>query len=521
MTDTKPRRRWALPAVCLPLAVLGLSAPALWDWLDVLPAWRMKAAHAGLAVAVGCVIALALWYFRLAGFSRKTKLAGVALLALAVAAGFALVREVDFTGDMRPIPRWRWQPSAARLFDESRRDAERATGDVDLRVDDVRDFPRYRGARGDGVVTPLELFATSWDEEPKVVWRKRCGGGFSGFAVAGNVAVTHEQRDADEAVVCYDRATGAERWACAYPALFRDAFGDGPRSTPTIHEGRIYALGATGLLTCVEGTTGKRVWQEDVLGDGNRPVTWGVSGSPLVVDDAVVVAVGGKEGPSLAAYALGDGKRRWTGGAPGGGYGSPTLATLAGRRQVLLFDAGGLAGFDPADGKELWRHEWATFMGMNIVQPIVLSGDRVFLSSEASNGAAMLQVVRSGDGFSVSLSWETKDMGSKFSNPVAVGEAVYGLSTGRLVCLHQRTGERLWRGTVNYGHGQILAAGGSLVVLSERGALALVAADPGGFRQQAFRRLFDDKTWNTPAMADRRLFVRNAAEMACVELPRR
>src|SRR5207302_1276432 len=115
---------------------------------------------------------------------------------------------------------------------------------------------------------------------------------------------------------------------------------------------------------------------------------------------------------------------------------SPLLKTLAGRRQVLLFDAGGLAGFDPKNGTELWRHEWTTFQGMNIVQPLVLEDrDRVFLSSEASNGCALLQVTSKGGQFAATVLWANKQLASKFSNPIAVGRFLYGLSTGTLVCL--------------------------------------------------------------------------------------
>jgi outer membrane protein assembly factor BamB len=157
---------------------------------------------------------------------------------------------------------------------------------------------------------------------------------------------------------------------------------------------------------------------------------------------------------------------------------------------------------------------------MNIIQPIVLSGSRVFVASEASNGGALLQIVKSENGFEAQVVWETKELASKFSNPVAVGGAIYGLSLGTLVCLDERSGERLWKGK-RYGHGQLLAAGGVLIVGGERGSVALVAADRKAFRELASLKVFTDKTWNTPALAGRRLFLRNAGEMACVELPGR
>src|SRR5262249_58099746 len=140
---------------------------------------------------------------------------------------------------------------------------------------------------------------------------------------------------------------------------------------------------------------------------------------------------------------------------------------------ILLFDAGGLAGFDLLTGEELWRYPWKTYQDMNIIQPVVLPGDRVFISSETSNGCAVLQVTKSGKKFAVEPAWANNLMGAKYANPVHTGGFLYGLSGGLLVCLDAGTGERRWRGKY-YGHGQLLAVGGHLVVLSERGYPALV-----------------------------------------------
>src|SRR5262249_25157216 len=137
---------------------------------------------------------------------------------------------------------------------------------------------------------------------------------------------------------------------------------------------------------------------------------------------------------ALVAYPRKGGKRVWASGKHRAGYSSPQLATLAGVEQVLLFDEGGLAGFDPKKGKELWRHPWTTFQDMNIIQPVVLSGGRVLISSEASNGCAMLRVTRKGKTFSVETLWDSKQLASKFSNPVTDGRSIFGMSSGWLVC---------------------------------------------------------------------------------------
>jgi outer membrane protein assembly factor BamB len=189
---------------------------------------------------------------------------------------------------------------------------------------------------------------------------------------------------------------------------------------------------------------------------------------------------------------------------------------------VLLFDAGGLAGFDLKTGKELWRHEWETIENMNIMQPIVLDDERVFISSETSNGCAMLKVTRMGTEFSVEQLWSNKNMAAKQANPVRVGRYIYGMHNGTLVCLDtDRKGMRMWRGK-NFGQGQMLAIAQTLLILSEQGELVLVPADPEKYRELGQMKVFEaPRTWNTPALAGRYLYLRNDLEMVCLALPLR
>jgi outer membrane protein assembly factor BamB len=509
---------------------VALALPSLWWWADFNSAPLALRLIANILPPL-CWLFLIVWFFVRPGLSRRVKLAGALVVLVLVGTAVACVRNVDVDGNLGPLFHFRWEPVPEEALDRHR-EAEQATPaalhSIDLKVDKLSDFPRYRGVLADGIVLPLEPFATNWSEKPPtLLWRQPCGGGFAGFAVAGNVAVTIEQRRDQEAVVCYDRGTGHERWVYSYPARFHDFAGDGPRATPTIHKGRVYSFGATGELVCLDGATGKKVWQRNAVEDSQaKVITWGMSSSPLIVEEQGLVIVNpgidpsDNAGKAVAAYRLADGEVAWASGEHAAGYSSPQLVRLAGRRQVLLFDVGGLAGFDPATGAELWRHRWTTFQGMNIIQPLVLDRDRVFISSEATNGCALLGVSRKGDSYAVKELWASKALASKFANPIAVGSGIYGLSTGTLVCLDQRTGARQWRGRY-YGHGQLLSIGGALLVMSERGYVALVAANPKEYRELARMDVFADKTWNTPALAGRQLFVRNDREMACFELPLR
>jgi outer membrane protein assembly factor BamB len=376
------------------------------------------------------------------------------------------------------------------------------------------------------VVNGLSL-ATAWQNQPpRLLWRQPCGGGWAGFAVAGNVAVTIEQRGENEAVVCYDRATGRERWGYSYPALFHRSEpmgGDGPRATPTIADGNVYSVGALGHFACLDGQTGKPRWTVNILEDNQAKNTeWAMTGSPLIIGDLVVVNPGidldRKAGMCLAAYDRQTGKKVWAAGNRPAGYSSPCLINLAGMPQIVLFDAAGLAGFDPQNGMELWGFGWETMMGMNIVQPLLVGEDQLLISSEMSNGSVVLRIKREGEKFSAEEVWRYPQFASKFSNPVYADGRIYGLSYGIMTCLDAATGKRLWKGD-RYGHGQVLLIGDTILVLSETGDVALVAADPAGFRELARIPVFNGKTWNTPAIAGNQLFIRTHTEMACFELP--
>jgi outer membrane protein assembly factor BamB len=519
-------RRLYFPAAALALPAAVWLAWSVWEWAD-LGESAFMAFFLGFAVSVLLgALTLTVWYFFLSGLTWRVKFLGVGAVALLAAAFVACVRDWEVTGRMRIILHPRWEPRPAdRLAQRLRGQAAEADGlpPVDLTIDPADSFPRFRGLDADGAAHGPAL-ATDWTARPpKRLWRQAVGGGYAGFAVAGNAAVTVEQRGDDEAVVCYDRATGRERWAYSYPAHFRqppNMGGDGPRATPAVADGDVYALGATGRLARLDGATGAEKWKADILEDNQaKNAQWGMTGSPLVIGDVVIVNPGvdpgQNAGRALAAYDRKTGEVVWAKGTAPASYSSPQAAELAGRPQVLLFDAEGLAGVDPADGTELWRYPCKD---LNLAQPLVLAGDRVFISSGTLNGSQLLHVRREGDGYAVEKVWSSRMLSARYSNPVATADAIYGLDNGVLVCLDAATGARRWRGRY-YGVGQLLRSGDVLVVGAETGEAALVAARPDGFHELARIEVFEDKTWNTPALAGRQLFLRNHVEAACYELP--
>jgi outer membrane protein assembly factor BamB len=247
-----------------------------------------------------------------------------------------------------------------------------------------------------------------------------------------------------------------------------------------------------------------------------------MTGSPLVIGPVVVVnpgvRLGAVPGPSaVAAYDRVSGKKKWAGPAGRAAYASPMKAVLAGKEQVLVFDADGLAGYDPADGNRLWSVRWKTPMDMNSSQPLVVGPNRVIISSEKDKGAAVYEIAESGGKWTATQLWKTRKFAARYACPVLHQGHVFGLMEGRLTCLDAGTGEVKWSEGM-YGNGQILLAGDKLVVTNEKGSVHLVAADPGEYRELGSVKVFDERTWNMPALARNQLFVRNHHDMACLEL---
>ena len=377
----------------------------------------------------------------------------------------------------------------------------------------------FRGPRRDGLYTETAI-RTDWPADGlEPLWIQPVGGGYASFVVADGRAFTIEQRRGREVVAAYDVDTGTELWTHAWPAHFQEMLGGpGPRATPTWHDGRLYALGATGRFVCLDAASGRVVWSRDVLADADAEnLPWAMSGAPLVVDDLVVVQPGGVRGWSVAAYDRRSGEVVWHALDDVQGYTSPMLATLGGVRQIVTVTAERAVGLRPEDGALLWEHPWTIPIVPNISQPLIVGDTRVFLSAGYGKGAALVELSPDGDRFTAAAVWETNRMKNKFSSSVLIDGYVYGLDESILACLDAATGALMWKGG-RYGHGQLLAAGGHLIVLTEGGDLVLVQATPDGHRETARFPAIEGKTWNVPALAGGRLLVRNARQMAAFDL---
>ena len=380
-------------------------------------------------------------------------------------------------------------------------------------------WPDFRGPRRDGRYdeTPIR---TDWPSGglPQL-WKQPIGLGYASFVVADGRAFTIEQRRQQEVVAAYDVDTGRELWTHGWPGEFVETLGgDGPRATPTYHEGRIFALGALGELQCLDARTGALVWRRNILTDNDAPnLQWGMSGAPLIVDDKVVVLPGGAGGKSVVAYHKATGEPVWKSLDDPQAYTSPMLVTLGGVRQILVVSALRAAGLTVDEGRLLWDYPWVTQMAISVAQPLLLGHDRVFLSAAYGHGAAAVEVTRTGDAFSSRTIWENNRMKNKFTSSVLRDGYIYGLDESILACVDAATGELKWKGG-RYGYGQVLLAGDHLLVLTEDGDVALVKAAPDRFEQTARFPAISGKTWNHPVITDGRLLVRNLREMAAFDI---
>ena len=377
----------------------------------------------------------------------------------------------------------------------------------------------FRGPRRDGRYTRQPI-AVDWPEDGLTpLYKQPVGGGYASFVIAGGRAFTIEQRGGEEVVAAYDVQSGRELWTNSWQETFRERMGgDGPRATPTWHDGRVYALGGAGELRCLDDRTGRTIWRTNILRDaGASNLQWGMAASPLVVDATVVVLPGGRNGQSVVAYDRATGARAWAALDDQQSYSSPMLVTLAGVRQILVFSASRLAGLAPGDGTLLWEFPWKTPFDVNASQPIVVGDDRVFVSTGYGTGAAVIEIGREGGRLTPREIWRNIRMKNQFTSSVLHEGHVYGLDESILACLDVETGQVKWKGG-RYGYGQVLLAGGHLIVLTEGGELVLVRATPESHQEVARSAALEGRTWNHPAVSDGILLVRNALEMAAFNL---
>ena len=487
-----------------------------------------------LLIAVITGVLCLLWWLFLSRLPWKTRGLGLLAVVGALVIGKGLFRIRGVSGDLLPIlePRWISPPVLPTAAAATNALPARAnTQDAPARAD----FPQYLGPSRDTTIAGLVLNPDWAAHPPQVLWRIPVGAAWSGFVIVGNRAITQEQRGDDEWVTCRDLATGRMLWEHADPAKYDTVIaGTGPRQTPVVVADRVFTMGATGVINCLELATGRRLWGTNLLTLAQRDSEvkggvpgqrtnlaripdWGYAGTPLVVDDKVIVQPGGDGGRSLVAFNATTGALVWNVGDESGDYSSPTLLTLAGVRQVLIFSSRQISAHDPATGRLLWQHPFGTHYPL-VANPLAVGPDRVLLSAGYGVGAELLDIKPGTNGsLTATTVWSSRRLKAKFHHPVRRGDFAYALDDGIWACLDLKDGSQPWK-SGRYGHGQGLLVGEHYLLMAENGELVLLQPTPEAPHELSKFRIFDRKTWNPPALSGEFLLVRNDVEAVLLKL---
>jgi outer membrane protein assembly factor BamB len=517
------------------VVLMVVATAATFPFLDVSLATGAMGMLFPMLAIPGICLAFVIWAVVSRRWPRGVQRATMALAIVASCAVWTLVRTGGFNGVFDNDLAWRWTPTPEdrmlTLADDSPPTLPAAPAAAEptepiaplapaaaVSPVSAADWPGFRGRDRDGLMRGVRI-ATDWSvAPPKELWRRPVGPGWSSFAVHGDVFYTQEQRGEEEIVAAYRVSTGAPVWKHRDPARFWESNGGpGPRGTPALHNGRIYALGATGILNALDEATGRVIWSRNASADSNTKIPdWGFSASPLLIDDMVIVALAGK----LAAYDRETGAPRWIGPDGGAGYSSPHLVTIDGVPQIVLLDAKGATSVAPSTGARLWDVTvTAGAMAVPIVQPAITDDGDVLISAGNITGMHRFAITQNGGVWSATSRWFSNGLKPYFNDFVVHKGHAYGFDGSLLACIDVADGTRQWKGG-RYGNGQLVLLPDQdlLLVVTEEGELALVSATTEKFSELARVPAITGKTWNHPVLAGNVLLVRNGEEMAAFRL---
>ncbi len=374
----------------------------------------------------------------------------------------------------------------------------------------TNDWPQWRGPNRDGISKETGLLKQWPENGPALVWKAiGAGRGYSSMSVAKGKIFTMGLRGDREYIIAFDVATGKEVWATPHAGAYRDDRGDGPRGTPTIDGNKGYALGGNGDLSSFDTSTGRIFWTMNVLSKfGGSNIQWGISESPLVLGDKLLVNAGGP-GASVVALNKKDGSLIWRSQSDSAGYSSAIALEAGGVNQVVVFTSKRAVGLDLRDGKLLWEYVRPSNKVANIATPVARA-NRVFISSDYGVGGGLVEIKAAGNGVTAQEVYFTKEMRNHHATAILVGDHLYGFSSAILTAMKFDTGEVAWKDR-SVGKGSLVYADGHLYCFSENGVIGLVEASPEGYREKGRFSIKQDSlpTWSHPVVANGRLYIRD------------
>ncbi len=390
------------------------------------------------------------------------------------------------------------------------------------------DWPQFLGSDRNGISNETKLVDTFPESGPPVLWRTPVGIGMANVAVSEGRVYTLFQDAANQFVVALAEEGGKEVWKTSISSKYENGQGNGPRATPTVHGGTVYALTGEGVLCALEAASGKRLWTTDTMADLKaKPAEYGMASSPLVVGDLVIVQVGSANG-AVAAYRRTDGSRQWAAGGGSAGYSSPVLMTLAGTPQVVAFVGAAVLGIAPESGTLLWTYQYETDYDCNTATPVQLDDSSLLVSAGENHGSTILKIEKSGTDFSATGSWSSLGKSSvlraEWQTPVLHNGYLFGLdnmgSAGpitNLVCVRVADGESVWS-KPRFGKSNLTLADGKLFISTMKGELILVKASTDGFEEVSRAQILEKMTRQAPVIANGRLYLRDDSEVVCLDV---
>jgi outer membrane protein assembly factor BamB len=394
------------------------------------------------------------------------------------------------------------------------------------------DWPQFLGPRRDSVSSETGLNWQWKTNPPKVLWKVPLGSAFSSLTVVGDRLYTMTRRGKRDLVVCLDTAKGKELWSydAAPSYIDRQRQGSGPRSTPTYDKGKLYCLLPMGDLVCLT-EQGKHVWTRNTfketgavnpMNTDNNFYYWGVSLSPLVVGNQLIVQPGGKKNNSVAAFDKNNGKLLWSAGNDPPGYASPILISVAGQKQIVCPTGQSILGLDPVKGRVLWRYAFGNEFSATGATP-VWKDNLLFVSAAYGAGSAVLELEHKESKWAAREKWKSKkDLQNLFATSPVLGGHIYGchgdLRAFFLRCLDLQTGKVKWEERLDE-RWTYLAVDNHLLAWSEKGTLQLLEATPQKYHCKAeLPNLLTSKSWAAPALANGRLYLRDQKHVLCLDL---
>ena len=372
------------------------------------------------------------------------------------------------------------------------------------------EWNQWRGPNRDGKSPESGLLAAWPASGPERIWMtESLGAGYSSLAASNGVLFTQGARDGKQFLIAVDAETGEIKWETEHGKPFSNRRGDGPRGTPTIDGDRVYALGGDGNLICADATTGAKIWEKQLLRTyRGKNINWGISESPLVDGDRLVVNAGGP-GASIVALDKATGKELWKTQSDEAGYSSGVAADIGGVRQYIFFTGEAAVGVLARNGELLWRYTPVSNKTANVATPIVRD-NLVFFSSSYGTGCALLRLQSSGGSTTASEVYFSQEMKNHYSSSVLIDDHLYGFSGRILTAMNFETGEVTWQDR-SVGKGQMILADGRLYILSDSGVVGLVEPDPGEYREISRFEIGsgDYPTWTLPIISDGTLYLRD------------